>query len=96
MKIESEYTVVGTSRSPKGIVKVRWTCDYISHSKRVHRKGCTDINFYELPEPMTKLESLSWLLTNGKLNEEEMEIVLIKRAEKRRKLHKEQISSETV
>jgi hypothetical protein len=96
MKIEPKYTVAGTSRSPKGIVKVRWTCDYISHSKRVHRKGCTDINFHELPEPMTKLESLSWLLTNGKLNEEEMEVVLIKRAEKRRKLHKEQLANDNV
>jgi hypothetical protein len=91
MKIESKYAVAGTSRSPKGMVKVRWTNDFVAHSKRIHRKGGTEINFHELPEPMTKLESLTWLIDNTALNEEEKEVVFVRRAEKRRKLHKEQL-----
>jgi len=82
--IEQTYTVVGTARSPQGVIKVRWTNDLITHYKRVHRKGCTDIDFHEIPEPMTKLEALEWLIKNKDLSEEQQEIVYIKKAEKAR------------
>jgi len=81
---EQTYTVVGTARSPQGVIKVRWTNDLITHYKRVYRKGCTDIDFHEIPEPMTKLEALEWLIKNKDLSEEQQEIVYIKKAEKAR------------
>ena len=81
---EQTYTVVGTARSPQGVIKVRWTNDLITHYKRVHRKGCTDIDFHEIPKPMTKLEALEWLIKNKDLSEEQQEIVYIKKAEKAR------------
>ena len=82
---EQTYTVVGTARSTSGIVKVRWTNDLIGHYKRIHHDGCTDINFHETPEPMTKLEALNCLIKNKDLSEEEQEIIYIKKAEKARK-----------
>ena len=82
---EQTYTVVGTARSTSGIVKVRWTNDLIGHYKRIYLDGCTDINFHETPEPMTKLEALNWLIKNKDLSEEEQEIIYIKKAEKARK-----------
>ncbi len=84
MQKEQTYTVIGTAKSPKGIIKVRWTNDLITHYKRVLRKGCTDINFHETPEPMTKLEALDWVIKNKELTEEEQEILYIKKAEKSR------------
>jgi hypothetical protein len=81
---EQTYTVVGTAVSPKGVIKVRWTNDLITHYKRVHRKGCTDIDFHETPNPMTKLEALDWLIKNKELTEEQQEIIYIKKAEKAR------------
>ena len=84
MIIEPTYTVIGTARSKKGVVKVRWTNDLIGHYKRIHHDGCTNINFHEIPEPMTKLEALNWLLNHKDLSEEEQEIVYIKKAEKAR------------
>jgi len=81
---EQTYTVVGTARSKKGVVKVRWTNDLIGHYKRIHHDGCTEINFHEIPEPMTKLEALEWLIKNKDLSEEQQEIVYIKKAEKAR------------
>lgn len=81
---EQTYTVIGTAVSPTGVIKVRWTNDLITHYKRVHRKGCTNINFHETPEPMTKLDALNWLIKNKELSEEEQEILYIKKAEKSR------------
>jgi hypothetical protein len=81
---EQTYTVVGTAKSASGVIKVRWTNDLIGHFKRVHRKGCTDIDFHETPNPMTKLEALDWVIKNKDLTEEQQEIIYIKKAEKSR------------
>jgi len=81
---EQTYTVIGTAKNPQGVIKVRWTNDLITHYKRVNRKGCTDINFFNLPQPMTKLDSINWVLSNKELNEEQQEIFYIKKAEKTR------------
>jgi len=83
---EQTFTVVGTARGTNGVMKVRWTNDYIGHYKRVHHKGCTDIDFHEINKPMTKLEALEWLLANKELTDEQQEVVYIKKAEKMRKL----------
>lgn len=92
---EQTYTVVGTAKSPSGVIKVRWTNDLISHFKRVHRKGCTEIDFYETPKPMSKLEALDWLIKNKDLTEEQQEIVYIKKAEKARQRRLQRIKNST-
>lgn len=81
---EQTFTVVGTARSRNGVIKVRWTNDYIGHYKRILHDGCTDIDFHEINKPMTKLEALEWLLANKELTDEQQEVVYIKKAEKTR------------
>lgn len=85
---EETFTVIGTAKSPNGLVKVRWTNNLWSHHDRIHKQGCSDINFHETPKPMTKLEALEWLILNKELTEEEMEIVYLKKAEKIRRNRK--------
>jgi hypothetical protein len=82
---ERTYTVVGTTKNPKdGMVKVRWGNDMISRFKVLDSTGKIDINLHTLPEPMTKLDSLKWLLKHTELNEAEEEAVFLKKAEKSR------------
>jgi hypothetical protein len=82
--IEQKFTVVGTARNKKGVIKLRWTTDMITQYKRICSEGCTDINLHNIPEPMTKLETLEWLLKTKDLTEEEQEVIYIKKAEKSR------------
>jgi hypothetical protein len=56
----------------------------ISRFKVLDSSGKADINLHQLPEPMTKLNSLKWLLKNTDLNEAEEEAVFLKKAEKSR------------
>lgn len=86
------FTVIGTAKSPSGIYKVRWTNDLISHYKRIYRQGCRDIEFYETPEPMNKLEALNWMIKTQELKEDAMEIAFVKKAEKVRQLRKYNLS----
>ena len=88
---EETYTVVGTAQSPSGMYKVRWTNDLIGHYKRIYRQGCTDINFYETPKPMSKLEALEWMIEHGELSGEAMEVAFIKKMEKLRSLRKQKL-----
>ncbi len=82
---ERTFTVAGTTKDPEtGMVKVRWGNDMISRFKVLDSSGKEDINLHSLPEPMTKLDSLKWLLKNTELNEEEVEAVFLKKAEKAR------------
>lgn len=90
---EETYTVVGTAKSPSGMYKVRWTNDLISHYKRIYRQGCRDINFYETPTPMTKLEALEWMISNEDLKGEAMEVAFIKKMEKLRCLRKQKFTA---
>jgi len=89
---EEMFTVIGTAKSPSGIYKVRWTNDLISHYKRIYRQGCRDIEFYETPEPMNKLEALNWMIKTQELKEDAMEIAFVKKAEKVRQLRKYNLS----
>lgn len=58
---EKLFTVAGTATNPDGVTKVRWATDLVSRIKILNKTGCTNINLVELPEPMTKLESLDYL-----------------------------------
>ena len=82
---ERTYTIAGTTKDPStDMVKVRWGNDMISRFKVLDSSGKIDINLHELPEPMTKLDSVKWLLKNTDLNEAEEEAVFLKKAEKAR------------
>ena len=54
------YTVAGTAEQ-HGITKVRFANDFVSRIKILDKNGCTNIQLFELPEPMTKLDALRWL-----------------------------------
>ena len=54
------YTVAGTAEQ-HGITKVRFANDFVSRIKILDKNGCTNIQLFELPEPMTKLGALQWL-----------------------------------
>lgn len=58
---EKLFTVAGTATGPNGVTKVRWANDLVSRVKILNKSGCTDIDLVELPEPMTKLQSLEFL-----------------------------------
>lgn len=64
MKQENLFTVAGTSNR-QGEVKVRFANDLVSRIKALHRAGHTDVNLVELPKPMSKLEALQYLQTQG-------------------------------
>ena len=82
MTTEKTFTVVGTSVSPDGTVKVRWANDLAARVKILDRSGMTDIKLYEMPKGLTKLGALEWLRDNAELNDAEAEIVDLKIAEK--------------
>jgi len=81
---EKTFVCIGTARGTNGVVKVRWTNDLYGHYKRILHAGGTEIEFHEMPEPMTKLNALNWLLKNKELTEEQQEAVFIKKLEKTR------------
>lgn len=64
MKQETLFTVAGTSNR-QGEVKVRFANDLVSRIKALHRAGHTEVNLIELPQPMSKLEAVQYLQTQG-------------------------------
>ena len=54
------YTVAGTAEQ-HGLTKVRFANDFIARVKILDKNGCTNIQLFELPEPMTKLDALKFL-----------------------------------
>ena len=61
------YTVVGTSTF-NGQSKVRFTNDVGVRIKTLVKGGHTNVELIELPQPMTKLEAVQWLLDNRQSN----------------------------
>lgn len=58
------FTVVGVS-THRGQTKVRFANDMVSRVKMLVKAGHTDIDLYELPEPMTKAEACDYLRHGG-------------------------------
>ena len=54
------FTVAGISTTAKGVTKARFGNDLVSRIKKL--KDNADINFVELPRPMTKVEAATFLL----------------------------------
>jgi len=62
--MEKLFTVAGTA-TQHGTTKVRFANDLVARIKILNKNGCTDINLMELPEPMTKIQALKYLQTQG-------------------------------
>lgn len=59
------FTVAGTATNPDGTTKARFANDLVSRIKILNKAGCTNVNLIELPRPMTKLEALEFLTSQG-------------------------------
>jgi hypothetical protein len=55
------FKVVGTTLF-RGTYKVRWATDMVTRFKMLHKGGHTDIELFDLPEPMTKQQACEWLV----------------------------------
>ena len=56
------FTVVGITEH-NGNVKVRLTDDMVRRVKQFSKGGASRIDFIDLPNPMTKIEALKYMLT---------------------------------
>jgi hypothetical protein len=59
------FTVAGYATNSDGTVKVRFANDLVSRIKILNKAGCTNVNLVELPRPMTKLEALEFMNSQG-------------------------------
>ena len=64
------FTVVGIT-DHSGNVKVRFTDDMVRRVKQFSKGGAGRIDFIELPEPMTKIEALKYMLTCKEFSSED-------------------------
>lgn len=64
------FTVVGITEH-NGNVKVRFTDDMVRRVKQFSKGGATRIDFVDLPEPMTKIEALKYMLTCKEFSSED-------------------------
>ena len=68
--IGNTFTVVGIT-DHGGNVKVRFTDDMVRRVKQFAKGGAGRIDFIELPEPMTKIEALKYMLTCKEFSSED-------------------------
>jgi len=61
------FNVVGTTLF-RGTYKVRWATDMVTRFKMLHKGGHTDIELFDLPEPMTKQQACEWLVDQEGFN----------------------------
>ena len=64
------FTVVGIT-DHNGSVKVRFTDDLVRRVKQFAKGGAGRIDFIELPNPMTKIEALKYMLTCKEFSSED-------------------------
>jgi hypothetical protein len=64
------FTVVGIT-DHGGNVKVRFTDDMVRRVKQFAKGGASRIDFVELPNPMTKIEALKYMLTCKEFSSED-------------------------
>ena len=68
--IGNTFTVVGIT-DHSGNVKVRFTDDMVRRVKQFAKGGASRIDFIELPNPMTKIEALKYMLTCKEFSSED-------------------------
>ena len=64
------FKVVGITEH-NGNTKIRFTHDMVRRVKQFSKGGATRIDFIDLPEPMTKIEALKYMLTCKEFASEE-------------------------
>ena len=64
------FNYAGTARSG-GELKVSFANDNVARFKANSKRGHSDVNYYELPEPMTKKSACEYLLKNVELDDEQ-------------------------
>lgn len=64
------FTVVGITEH-NGNTKIRFTDDMVRRVKQFSKGGATRIDFIDLPEPMTKIEALKYMLTCKEFSSED-------------------------
>lgn len=88
---DKTFTYAGVSTAPSGTAKVRFTNDLPTRIKIMTKHGHDDVDFRELPGPMTKPEAVAHLMTltdfNGPIDRMAIEdandkynVVVVKRA----------------
>ena len=58
------FKAAGCSKSPEGLVKVRFATDMIARIKNLTKNQHADVNIVELPNEMDKPEIIKFLLTS--------------------------------
>jgi len=81
MSTEKLFTVAGIA-TDKGITKARFANDLVARIKILNKSGCTNINLFELPRPMTKLEALQHMQAMGTFEGDAAEAISTKMSEK--------------
>jgi hypothetical protein len=64
------FKVVGITENNNN-AKVRFTQDVVRRVKQFSKGGCTRIDFIELPQAMTKIEALKYMLTHPSFQSDE-------------------------
>lgn len=85
------FTVAGYATNPDGTVKVRFANDLVARIKILNKAGCTNVNLIELPQPMTKLDALQYLQSQG-FSGDAGYVVANKLTEKRKATEKREVS----
>jgi hypothetical protein len=63
---DKTYTMAGVTTTPAGDTIYRFgTGDFNIRLGVFERSGCTNIAFFELPNPMTKADAIAWLNAQG-------------------------------
>jgi hypothetical protein len=73
-----------------GHTKVRWANDMVSRIKLFSKKG-EEVNFIELPQPMSKLAALEYFQANAKMEGDQAYVVSQKIAEMTRDAKKGEV-----
>ena len=89
--VEKLCTVAGTATNPDGTTKVRFANDLVARIKILNKAGCTNLELVELPQPMTKLEAITYLQGLGTITGDAAFVLDGKAAEKSKVAKKSEV-----
>ena len=91
LNTEKLFTVAGTATNPDGTTKVRFANDLVARIKILNKAGCTNLELVELPQPMTKLEAITYLQGLGTITGDAAFVLEGKAAEKSKVAKKSEV-----
>jgi len=81
--VDRKYGVAGFSRDPEGTVKIRYSESDIRYRVDMYvKKGHTDVEFFDLPEPMNKVDICKYILQKFADNADVVEAATIEMGKK--------------